>query len=104
MREKGVEVGVGVLEDDVRDLNPGFIKRMARGLPYVRCKLAASLDGRTALASGESKWITGEDARRDVHLLRARSSAILTGIATVMADDPSLNVRLGRLSDSEKAR
>jgi diaminohydroxyphosphoribosylaminopyrimidine deaminase/5-amino-6-(5-phosphoribosylamino)uracil reductase len=68
---------------------------MRGGLPYVRCKLAASLDGRTAMASGESKWITSSDARRDVHRLRARSSAVITGIGTVLADDPSMNVRLG---------
>jgi diaminohydroxyphosphoribosylaminopyrimidine deaminase/5-amino-6-(5-phosphoribosylamino)uracil reductase len=67
---------------------------MERGLPYVRCKLAMSLDGRTAMASGESKWITASDARRDVHRLRARSSAVITGIGTVLADDPSMNVRL----------
>jgi diaminohydroxyphosphoribosylaminopyrimidine deaminase/5-amino-6-(5-phosphoribosylamino)uracil reductase len=67
---------------------------MRGGLPYVRCKLAASLDGRTAMASGESRWITSDDARRDVHRLRARSSAVVTGIGTVLADDPSMNVRL----------
>jgi len=91
----GAEVRVGTLEAEARALNPGFIKRMSRGLPYVRCKLAASLDGRTAMVSGESKWITSEAARRDVQLLRARSSAILTGIGTLLADDPALNLRLG---------
>jgi len=90
----GVEVEVGVLETEARGLNPGFIKRMSRGLPHVRCKLASSLDGRTAMASGESKWITSDQAQRDVQLLRARSSAILTGIGTLLADDPSMNVRL----------
>jgi len=95
LRETGVEVAVGLLEEEARALNPGFIARMERGLPYVRCKLAASLDGRTAMASGESKWITSEVARRDVQLLRARSSAIVTGIKTLLADDPSMNVRLG---------
>jgi len=90
----GVAVASGVLDAQARALNPGFVKRMAQGLPYVRCKLAASLDGRTAMASGESRWITSELARRDVQLLRARSSAILTGVGTVLADDPSLNVRL----------
>lgn len=90
----GVAVQVGALEAEARTLNPGFIKRMSRGLPYVRCKLAASLDGRTAMASGESKWITSKAARRDVQLLRARSSAILTGIGTLLADDPALNLRL----------
>ena len=85
---------VGVLEDAARELNPGFVRRMTAGRPYVRCKLAMSLDGRTAMASGESRWITGEDARRDVQRLRARSSAIVTGVETVLSDDPSLNVRL----------
>jgi diaminohydroxyphosphoribosylaminopyrimidine deaminase/5-amino-6-(5-phosphoribosylamino)uracil reductase len=94
LRMGGIEVEVGVLEAEARRLNPGFIKRMSQGLPHVRCKLAASLDGRTAMASGESKWITSEQARRDVQLLRARSSAILTGIGTLLADDPSMNVRL----------
>jgi diaminohydroxyphosphoribosylaminopyrimidine deaminase/5-amino-6-(5-phosphoribosylamino)uracil reductase len=94
LRAGGVAVEVGVLEDQAWALNPGFVKRMSQGLPFVRCKLAASLDGRTAMASGESKWISSEAARRDVHRLRARSSAILTGIGTVLADDPSLTVRL----------
>lgn len=82
------------LKKEAEQLNPGFIKRMRHQFPYVRAKIAASLDGRTAMASGESKWITGEEAREDVHRLRARSSVILTGIGTVLADDPSLNVRL----------
>ena len=94
LRERGVEVEVGVLEEQARALNPGFIKRMTQGLPYVRCKLAASLDGRTAMASGESTWISSEAARRDVQYLRARSSAIVTGVGTLLADDPSMNVRL----------
>jgi len=94
LREAGMAVEVGLLETEARALNPGFIKRMRQGLPWVRCKLAMSLDGRTAMASGESQWITGPDARRDVQRLRARSSAILTGVQTVLADDPSLNVRL----------
>ncbi|MEA3278552.1 MAG: bifunctional diaminohydroxyphosphoribosylaminopyrimidine deaminase/5-amino-6-(5-phosphoribosylamino)uracil reductase RibD [Pseudomonadota bacterium] len=94
LHARGLEVQVGVLEAQARDLNPGFIKRMESGLPYVRCKLAASLDGRTAMASGESKWITSDAARRDVQLLRARSSAIVTGVGTLLADDPSMNVRL----------
>jgi len=85
---------VGVFEKLSRQLNPGFIKRMEKGLPWVRVKLAMSLDGRTAMASGESKWITGSEARQDVQKLRASADAILTGIGTVLADDPSLNVRL----------
>lgn len=91
----GIRVGSGLLETEAQALNPGFVKRMRTGLPYVRCKMAMSLDGRTAMASGESQWITSDVARRDVHRLRARSSAIVTGIETVLADDPSLNVRLG---------
>ncbi len=90
----GINVEIGLMEADARALNPGFIKRQLEGLPFVRCKLAMSLDGRTAMASGESKWITGPEARQDVHRLRARSSAIITGVDTVLADDPSMNVRL----------
>jgi diaminohydroxyphosphoribosylaminopyrimidine deaminase/5-amino-6-(5-phosphoribosylamino)uracil reductase len=95
LAEAGVSVETGLLEAEARALNPGFIKRMEQGRPYVRCKLAASLDGRTAMASGESQWITSDASRRDVQRLRAGSSAILTGIGTLLADDPSLNVRLG---------
>jgi diaminohydroxyphosphoribosylaminopyrimidine deaminase / 5-amino-6-(5-phosphoribosylamino)uracil reductase len=94
LRAAGIEVATGLLQAEAMALNPGFIKRQLTGLPYVRCKLAMSLDGRTATASGESKWITGPQARMDVHRLRARSSAIITGIDTVLADDPSMNVRL----------
>lgn len=90
----GIEVTEGVLEDECRALNPGFEMRMAHGRPRVRVKLAMSLDGRTAGADGESRWITGEAARADVHRLRAESGAILTGIGTALADDPSLTVRL----------
>jgi len=93
LERAGIRVEFGLLQAQAAELNPGFIARMARGRPYVRVKLATSLDGRTALASGESKWITGEAARADVQRLRARSSAILTGIGTVLADDPSLTVR-----------
>ena len=94
LRDAGIEVNVGLLEARARLLNQGFIKRMESGLPYVRVKMAMSLDGRTAMASGESKWVTGPEASNDVQGMRARSSAILTGIDTVLADDPSLNVRL----------
>jgi diaminohydroxyphosphoribosylaminopyrimidine deaminase/5-amino-6-(5-phosphoribosylamino)uracil reductase len=90
----GIEVESGILQAQAEQLNPGFIKRMRQGLPYVRCKLAMSLDGRTAMASGESKWISSADSRRDVHRLRAGSSAIMTGVGTVLADDPSMDVRL----------
>ena len=94
LSDAGVSVESGVMEAQAESLNPGYISRMRYGRPWIRLKLALSLDGRTAMASGESRWITGEDARRDVQLLRARSSAIMTGIGTVMTDDPSLNVRL----------
>ena len=94
LQAAGIEVQSGVLADEARRLNPGFDLRMRRGRPWVRCKLAMSLDGRTAMASGESQWITGSAARRDVHHLRARSSAIMTGIGTVLADDPALTARL----------
>jgi diaminohydroxyphosphoribosylaminopyrimidine deaminase/5-amino-6-(5-phosphoribosylamino)uracil reductase len=89
----GIVVESGLLQAQAVGLNPGFIMRMRYHRPFVRCKLAMSLDGRTAMASGESEWITGPAARRDVQFLRARSSAIMVGIGTVLADDPSLNVR-----------
>ena len=94
LQEAGIEVASGLLAAQAEALNPGFVSRMRDGKPYVRCKLAMSLDGRTAMASGESKWITGSAARADVHRLRARSSAIMSGIGTILADDPSLTVRL----------
>lgn len=93
LRAAGIQVDVGLLEDESRALNFGFIQRMETGRPYVRIKLAMSLDGRTAMASGESKWITGDAAREDVQHWRASSSAIISGIGTVLADDPSLTVR-----------
>ena len=93
LREQGVVVDTGLLESAARDLNPGYIKRMAQQQPYVRCKLAMSLDGRTALANGASQWISDAPSRMDVQRLRARSSAIMTGIGTVLADDPRLSVR-----------
>jgi diaminohydroxyphosphoribosylaminopyrimidine deaminase/5-amino-6-(5-phosphoribosylamino)uracil reductase len=94
LAQAGIDVEQGVLQEQAEQLNPGFSKRMRQQLPFVRCKVAMSLDGRTAMASGESQWITGPDARKDVQHWRARSSAIMTGIGTVLADDPSLNVRL----------
>ncbi|MGB5131966.1 MAG: bifunctional diaminohydroxyphosphoribosylaminopyrimidine deaminase/5-amino-6-(5-phosphoribosylamino)uracil reductase RibD [Steroidobacteraceae bacterium] len=90
----GIEVSGGLLADAARALNPGFLSRMERGRPWLRLKMAASLDGRTALANGESRWITGDVARADVQQLRARSSALMTGAATVRCDDPRLDVRL----------
>ena len=89
----GIEVKAGVMADAAQELNIGFFSRMVRGLPWVRLKVAASLDGATALAGGESQWITGPDARADGHAWRARAGAILTGIGTVKADDPQLTVR-----------
>ena len=83
----------GLLEDEARELNIGFVSRVTRGRPWVRMKIAATLDGRTALPDGRSQWITGEEARRDGHRWRARACAILTGIGTVKADDPRLSVR-----------
>ena len=94
LESAGVFVEHGLLEEQAKALNLGFIKRMQKRLPYVRCKLAMSLDGRTAMASGESKWITSSAAREDVQRLRAKSSAILTGVGTILADDPSMTVRL----------
>lgn len=93
LRAAGVEVECGLMEAAARELNTGFFSRMTRGTPWVRSKIAASLDGHTALANGASKWITGDAARRDVQHWRARSCAVLTGIGTVLADDPQLNVR-----------
>lgn len=93
LERHGIAVYVGLMESEAEALNPGFVSRMKHGRPYVRVKLAASLDGRTALAGGESKWITGEAARLDVQRWRARSSAILTGVGTVLADNPRMNVR-----------
>jgi diaminohydroxyphosphoribosylaminopyrimidine deaminase/5-amino-6-(5-phosphoribosylamino)uracil reductase len=89
----GIPTTCGVLENEARELNAGFISRMERGRPWLRLKVAATLDGKTALNNGISQWITGPDARRDAHRLRARSCAMLTGIGTVLADDPALNVR-----------
>jgi diaminohydroxyphosphoribosylaminopyrimidine deaminase/5-amino-6-(5-phosphoribosylamino)uracil reductase len=94
LKAAGIEVVEGVLEAECRALNPGFEMRMTAGRPRLRVKLAMSLDGRTAGADGESRWITGEAARADVHRLRAESGAVLTGIGTALADDPSLTVRL----------
>jgi diaminohydroxyphosphoribosylaminopyrimidine deaminase/5-amino-6-(5-phosphoribosylamino)uracil reductase len=93
LRAAGIDVECGLMEAEARELNVGFISRMTRGTPWVRSKVAASLDGRTALNNGTSKWITGAAARHDVQHWRARSCAVLTGVGTVLADDPRLNVR-----------
>jgi len=94
LRDAGIEVAEGLMATQARELNLGFLSRVERGRPWVRVKLAASLDGRTAMADGSSKWITGEAAREDVQRWRARAGAILTGAGTVLADDPQLTVRL----------
>jgi diaminohydroxyphosphoribosylaminopyrimidine deaminase/5-amino-6-(5-phosphoribosylamino)uracil reductase len=93
LKAAGIDVRCGLLESEAQALNPGFISRMTRGLPWVRMKIAASLDGKTALPSGQSQWITGPLARADGHHWRAQACAILTGVGTVKEDDPTLNVR-----------
>jgi diaminohydroxyphosphoribosylaminopyrimidine deaminase/5-amino-6-(5-phosphoribosylamino)uracil reductase len=93
LRAAGIEVACGLLENEARELNIGFVSRMTRSRPWVRLKVAMSLDGKTALANGESQWITSPEARRHAHGWRARSCAILTGIGTVRDDNPKLNVR-----------
>ena len=94
LKDAGIQTLTGILEVPARELNRGFVKRMQRGMPFVSVKMATSLDGRSALANGDSHWITGEAARRDVQFQRARSDAILSSAQTVLADDPSLSVRL----------
>ena len=93
LEASGIETESGLMAPECRALNPGFFSRMERGRPWVRLKIAQSLDGRTALADGTSQWITGPAARADVQRWRARASALLTGVGTVLADDPSLTVR-----------
>ncbi len=93
LKAAGIDVRCGLLESEAQTLNRGFISRMTRGLPWVRMKIAASLDGKTALPNGQSQWITGPLARADGHHWRAQACAILTGVGTVKEDDPSLNVR-----------
>ena len=97
LKQAGIEVAVGVMTEQAEALNRGFLKAMRTQLPYVRLKIATSLDGRTAMASGESKWITSAAAREDVQQLRAQSGAIITGSNTVIADNPQLNVRSTKL-------
>jgi len=93
LREAGIKVDAGILETEARELNIGFVSRMTRGRPWVRVKIAASLDGKSALKNKVSQWITGADARRDGHRWRARSCAVMTGIGTLADDDPRLTVR-----------
>ena len=93
LRQAGIQVDMGVLEDKAKSLNLGFFKRMTQGVPWMRLKVAASLDGQTALSNGVSQWITSSAARQDGHAWRARACAVLTGIGTVLEDDPLLDVR-----------
>ena len=93
---RAIEVAVGLLETQALQLNAGFVKRMTQQRPYVRSKLAVSLDGRTALQHGKSQWISGEAARQDGQHWRARSCAVLSGIGTICADNPRLNARLSQ--------
>lgn len=104
LRGAGIQVDVGLMEASARALNVGFLSRMERGLPFVRAKVGASLDGKTALLNGQSQWITSEAARADVQQLRARSGAIVTGIGTLLADNPSLNVRLAGFESFQPLR
>ncbi len=94
LKDAGIKVETGLFGEQARRINAGFMRRMKGGLPWVRVKLGASIDGRTATATGQSKWITGLEARADVHHWRARSSAIVTGVETVISDNPSLNARI----------
>lgn len=107
LKDAGIQVASGLLTAECEKLNIGFLKRMRGGYPWVRLKMAMSLDGRTGMSNGESQWITGPDARKDVQRLRARSAAIITGIETVLHDNPSMNVRataeeLGCVADPEQ--
>ncbi|MYL24763.1 bifunctional diaminohydroxyphosphoribosylaminopyrimidine deaminase/5-amino-6-(5-phosphoribosylamino)uracil reductase RibD [Halomonas alkaliantarctica] len=97
LKDAAIQVDVGLLEEDARQLNPGFIARMAHRRPFVRLKMAMSLDGRTAMGSGESQWITGPEARCHVQRLRARASAVLTGVESIIMDDSRLTLRAEQL-------
>jgi len=94
IKDAGIDVHVGLLESEAKTVNLGFMNKMENQLPFVRLKIASSMDGRTAMENGESHWITGPESRAEVHKMRARCGALITGIGTVLADDPSLNVRL----------
>lgn len=104
LSQEGIEVSHGLMMSEAERLNRGFLKRMRTGFPWIQLKLGASLDGRTAMANGESQWITSPEARRDVQRLRAQSHAILTSSATVLADDPALTVRWDELGADTQAR
>ena len=102
LEEAGISTSTGLLEADAMALNKGFISLMSTGLPYIRCKLAASLDGKTAMANGESKWITSPEARKNVQKLRAQSCAVITGADSVLTDDARMNVRYQELGELQK--
>ena len=102
LEQAGIATQSGLLEQDAKVLNCGFIKRMTSGLPYVRCKLASSLDGKTAMASGESQWITSKAARQDVQKLRAQSCAIISGADSIIMDNARMNVRWSELAGEVK--
>ncbi|WP_314187034.1 bifunctional diaminohydroxyphosphoribosylaminopyrimidine deaminase/5-amino-6-(5-phosphoribosylamino)uracil reductase RibD [Aggregatibacter kilianii] len=104
LADAGIESAVGLLKENAEELNKGFLKRMRTGRPFVQLKLAMSIDGKTAMANGESKWITGAQARADVQQYRAKASAILSTSQTVLADNPSLNVRWVELPQEVQAR
>ena len=99
LEQAGIQVGSGLLENEAKALNPGFIKVMTQALPYVRVKLAASLDGKTAMKNGESKWITSSDARRDVQKLRAQSCAVIAGADSILTDNAKMTVRWSELGE-----
>ncbi|MFU2170659.1 bifunctional diaminohydroxyphosphoribosylaminopyrimidine deaminase/5-amino-6-(5-phosphoribosylamino)uracil reductase RibD [Klebsiella grimontii] len=103
LQQEGVDISHGLMMNEAEALNKGFLKRMRTGFPWIQLKMGASLDGRTAMASGESQWITSPQARRDVQRLRAQSHAILTSSATVLADDPALTVRWDELNADTQA-
>ena len=102
LRAAGIDVQLGLLEREAEALNPGFLKFHRTGMPYVRLKIATSIDGCVAMADGQSQWITGPASREDVQRMRARSDAIVTGVGTVLADDPSLTVRLPELANDAR--
>jgi diaminohydroxyphosphoribosylaminopyrimidine deaminase/5-amino-6-(5-phosphoribosylamino)uracil reductase len=104
LRSAGIDVKTGVMTEQARALNAGFLSRIQAGRPYVTLKIASTIDGRIALPSGESQWITGQAARAHVHLMRAQHDAVMTGIGTVLADDPELNCRLPGVDHSRSVR